>query len=365
MADGSIKETMDQVLIRHRDRVLMSSASMSDYEAVFDRHPADGSEWQQAWAANADRHLERADAATAAGFALTAAEKRVQAAANLHWAQFNRYDDPVGKSSVLRQQADLFKAAALDFAPAVEIVTFDSSVGTGDSYLTLPDDSGDRFPVVVLVPGLDSTKEEMFGWAHPFHARGWAVVLFDAPGLGEFSQVPLTRASMVSTVAALVDALSANPHVDVTRIAIGGVSLGGLMAMLALSSTPKFVAGFAIGAAFDTAPRMARLNDAGRRGYLHVTHADSIDAVAAVVADWSVENLGPTVEVPLLVVRSDDDPIIGADHADRYQAEFANVQLSVVERGGQGCYREGPYVLASVADWLNSLETATADRRRA
>jgi pimeloyl-ACP methyl ester carboxylesterase len=111
-----------------------------------------------------------------------------------------------------------------------------------------------------------------------------------------------------------------------------------------------------VGAAFDTAPRVGRLNEAGRRGYLHVTQADSVADLEDIVADWSVENLGASVRVPLLVVRSDDDPIIGPEHADRYKAEFSDAQLVVVKDGGQGCYREGAYVLASVADWLNSIE---------
>jgi 2,6-dihydroxypseudooxynicotine hydrolase len=346
---------MDQVLIRHRDRILMSEASITDFETVIGLHPSSGGEWQQAWTANADRHCDIADVADAAGFRLTAAEKRAQAAANLHWAQFILYDDPPTKSVLLERQAELFGAAAPNLDPAVERLSFETGLGPGDAYLAFPADIG-RNPVVVLVAGLDSTKEELYGWAKPFRDRGWVVALFDAPGLGQLSRVPLTRAAMASTVAALVDALASHPRVDASRIAIGGVSLGGLMATLALGSDARFGAGFVVGAAFDTAPRVGRLNEAGRRGYLHVTQADSVADLEDIVADWSVENLGASVRVPLLVVRSDDDPIIGPEHADRYKAEFSDAQLVVVKHGGQGCYREGAYVLASVADWLNSIE---------
>ena len=40
-------------------------------------------------------------------------------------------------------------------------------------------------PLVVLIPGLDSTKEEFFHWEQVFLDRGMATLSLDGPGQGE------------------------------------------------------------------------------------------------------------------------------------------------------------------------------------
>ena len=42
-----------------------------------------------------------------------------------------------------------------------------------------------RPPLVVLLPGLDSTKEEFFAWGNVFLTRGMATLSLDGPGQGE------------------------------------------------------------------------------------------------------------------------------------------------------------------------------------
>ena len=40
-------------------------------------------------------------------------------------------------------------------------------------------------PVLIMAPGLDSTKEEIHAYEEPFLARGIAVLAIDGPGQGE------------------------------------------------------------------------------------------------------------------------------------------------------------------------------------
>src|SRR3972149_3721336 len=40
-------------------------------------------------------------------------------------------------------------------------------------------------PLALLLPGLDSTKEEFFSWENVFLARGLATLSLDGPGQGE------------------------------------------------------------------------------------------------------------------------------------------------------------------------------------
>jgi len=358
MVASSAVESPDQILIRHRDRMLMSAITGADYDAVLALHPSVGVEWHAVWTAIAARHLGRAAEADVAGHRLTAAQLRARAAANLHWAQFLLYDDLDLKASLLGQQAEIFTTAAADLAPRVEQLTVDAAAGRQVAWLARPEGAG-SFPVLILLPGLDSTKEELYGWAGPLLARGWAVVVVDSPGVGALSGVPMTRAAVSGIVSCVVDALSADSRVQADRIAVAGASLGGLMAILALAAEPRLVAGACIGAAFDTAPRVPRLNDSGQRGFLHVTHAGTVAALSDAVRTWSAEGLGKQVTAPMLVVHSDDDPVIGIEHGARYASEFDSAHRRTVHGAGQSCYREGMQVLADLGDWLNDMVGAT------
>jgi pimeloyl-ACP methyl ester carboxylesterase len=358
MVASSAVESPDQVLVRHRDRMLMSAITRADYDTALARHPGVGGEWHAVWAAIAERHLGQAAEADVAGHRLTAAQLRVRAAANLHWAQFLLYEELDLKASVLGQQAEIFGAAAAGLAPVTEQLTVGVAAGRPVAWLARPEGAG-SFPVLILLPGLDSTKEELYGWVGPLLVRGWAVVVVDSPGVGALSGVPMTRAAVSGIVSGVVDALSADVRVQADRIAVAGASLGGLMAILALAAEPRLVAGACIGAAFDTAPRVPRLNASGQRGFLHVTHAGTVAALSDAVRNWTAEGLGKQVTVPMLVVHSDDDPVIGIEHAARYADEFDQAHLRTVHGAGQSCYREGMQVLADLGDWLNDMVGGT------
>ena len=55
--------------------------------------------------------------------------------------------------------------------------------GTGlPAYLRVPAGTAPRPPVVIMVPGLDSTKEELQATAEYYLARGLATLAIDGPG---------------------------------------------------------------------------------------------------------------------------------------------------------------------------------------
>jgi 2,6-dihydroxypseudooxynicotine hydrolase len=331
--------------------MLMSGVMLADYEAVLASDPAPGPEWSAAWCRTAQRHIDEAAEAATRGHRLTAAQSRIVAAANMHWAQFLCYDDVAAKASMLRAQDELLAAAVTDL-PGVEEVILDGDRRVG--WLIRPRSAAPH-PLLILLPGLDGAKEELYGWSPPILDRGWAVVVLDSPGVGAYSDVAMSREAVGRVVGSVVDLLASHPLVDSERIAIAGFSLGGQMALLALGCTPRLKAGASIGAPFDTEPRVARMNESGLRGFLHVTHTADAPSLRPAVADWTAQDLGRTLTAPVLIVHSDDDPIIGLDHASRYAAEIDGATLRIVSGAGQSCYREGMAVLGSLGDWLNDV----------
>ena len=85
-------------------------------------------------------------------------------------------------------------------------------------------------PLVVLIPGLDSAKEEFRPTEDVFLSRGLATLSVDGPGQGEAEYDLAIRPDWEVPGAAILDAVSAIPGIDATRIGIWGVSLGGYYA---------------------------------------------------------------------------------------------------------------------------------------
>ena len=75
-----------------------------------------------------------------------------------------------------------------------------------------PARGAERPPLVVLIPGLDSTKEEFFHWENAFLARGMATLSMDGPGQGEAGFTLPIRHDYEVAVAAMLDRRSGRPR---------------------------------------------------------------------------------------------------------------------------------------------------------
>jgi 2,6-dihydroxypseudooxynicotine hydrolase len=87
-----------------------------------------------------------------------------------------------------------------------------------------------RPPLVLLLPGLDSTKEEFFYWEDVFLKRGMATLSLDGPGQGETGYTTHIRPDYEKAVTAVLDALEGRTDLDLKRIGAVGVSMGGYYA---------------------------------------------------------------------------------------------------------------------------------------
>ena len=85
-------------------------------------------------------------------------------------------------------------------------------------------------PVMIMIPGLDSAKEELRSTEELFLARGVATFSVDGPGQGEAEYDLAIRGDWEVPGAAIIDQLSTEPGLDAARIGVWGVSLGGYYA---------------------------------------------------------------------------------------------------------------------------------------
>jgi len=79
-----------------------------------------------------------------------------------------------------------------------------------------------RPPVVILIPGLDSVKEELHTYGDDFLRRGMAVLAIDGPGQGEMEFRHPMRFDYETPVRHAIDYLETRHDVDAGRIGLMG-----------------------------------------------------------------------------------------------------------------------------------------------
>jgi hypothetical protein len=85
-------------------------------------------------------------------------------------------------------------------------------------------------PVVLMLPGLDSTKEELGSTEQTFLDRGMATVTLDGAGQGEAEYDLPVRGDWAPVAEVVWDAIGNQPDLDRSRLAVWGFSLGGYYA---------------------------------------------------------------------------------------------------------------------------------------
>src|SRR5580692_9789660 len=143
-------------------------------------------DWCREWGVTATRYEQLAEAAQDAGERQTAAGAWQRAALAWHWGKFVFTDDPAQQRAAHERTVACFRRAAPALTPPAELVRVPYGAPTLAAYLRVPRGAGLASPpVVIMVPGLDSTKEELQATAEYFLARGLATLAVDGPGQGE------------------------------------------------------------------------------------------------------------------------------------------------------------------------------------
>lgn len=311
-------------------------------------------EWLDAWCETADMHIGLAQDAERRGRALTAGEAYVRAALCYHFAKF------VWVLDMIRHRAATEKAIAALYAahrlldPSAERVEipFDGSRLVGN--LRRPP-GATRSPLVLLLPGLDSAKEEFFHWECVFLARGMATFSLDGPGQGETGFLMPIRHDYEVAVSAALDALATRPDLDLDRVGAAGVSLGGYYAPRAAAFEPRLRAVAAIGGPYNWGALWDDLPPLTREAFTQYSGArDEADARARALR-MDLQGVMPRVQQPLLVVSGKLDRLIPWQHPERIAAEAPRAELVLYPEGNHVCNNVPYKYRPQVADWMRDM----------
>ena len=190
--------------------------------------------------------------------------------------------------------------------------------------------------MIVLVNGLDSTKEHMYSSAHwaELAARGISCLMLDQPGTGEALRLQgfTARIDTEAWAGAAVDYLRPATTSTRSRIGIVGWSLGGYYAPRAAAFEKRFALVVAWGANHNWgAVQRRRLEREGERPVPHywehvlwVWGHDDLDTFIAFADDVHLDGVVEQITVPFLIAHGANDRQIPLEYAHRSYEQAVN-----------------------------------------
>src|SRR3984893_6672382 len=129
-------------------------------------------QWCRVCSSRARRHAGRGDDAAAAGHDRTAATAYITAGLFYHWASFLFTHDTAQFRSALEAAEDAFARAAPLAEHPMEIIHLPFEGTKLRGYLRVPRGATSPSPLVILIPGADSSKEELYDLGDHILRRG-------------------------------------------------------------------------------------------------------------------------------------------------------------------------------------------------
>ncbi|HEX3312993.1 MAG TPA: nitrilase-related carbon-nitrogen hydrolase, partial [Streptosporangiaceae bacterium] len=207
-------------------RFVANGTSYPDFQATMARITR-WDDWCREWGRTAQHYEQLAEDAEAAGRTVTAGEAWRRAALCWHWGKFVFTDHPEEQRAAHERAVACFRRGAGALSPPAEPVRVPYGGTTLAAYLRVPRAvAGVRPPIVIMIPGLDSVKEELQATAEYLLARGLAVIAIDGPGQGEAEYEFPIEPAYERVVTAVADYLKGRDDLDPDRMGVFGVSLG-------------------------------------------------------------------------------------------------------------------------------------------
>jgi len=333
-------------------RFTTNGVTVSDFQRVTGQVER-WEDWCAAWSAVGSEHEALGRRALDEGRQLSAGQHLAQAAVYFHFAKFVFVQDLDQMREAHRRAVECL-SDALPHLPhpgrRVEL-PFEGSRLVG--VLRTPGGEGPH-PVVVLLSGLDSTKEELRSTEETFLDRGLATFSVDGPGQGEAEYDLKIRGDWTPVAEAIMATLENLPEVDATRVGIWGVSLGGYYAPRVAAALGDRVRGcVALAGPFNFGDCWEQLPELTRQTFQVRSGAASDEEAHRIAGTLDLAGVAEKITAPLLIVFGRQDRLIPWQHAERLrEAAGGEVELLMLEDGNHGCANVAPWHRPYTADWL-------------
>jgi len=328
-------------------------------------------DFYSAWKGGADKLIALAEENLAKGQKLSAGEKFSRAALYLGIAERMQAHGFEARLATYKRSLALFaqgRLLARENCSRIEIPYGDAHIS---GLLVRAEGVSGPAPIVVVMNGLDSTKEllQKSVMGTMFARRGVSALFVDQPGTGEALRLHGMPAVTNTEVWAskIVDWLETQPGVDAKRIGALGVSLGGYYCPRALAFEPRFACGAVWGANHDWREvQQARLKREGENPVPHywkhvqwVFGATDMDDFLRKAEGMHLNGILDRIRVPFLVTHGENDRQIALKYAHQTYEQLVNspkrdLMIFTAREGGvEHSSLDNPYNAGNqIADWL-------------
>jgi 2,6-dihydroxypseudooxynicotine hydrolase len=308
-------------------------------------------DWCAAWSARAAVHEELGRASLKDSYKLTAGEHLVRAAIYYHFAKFVFVQDVKQMRAAHMKAVECYRDGVALARPPGERIEFEFEKKKLTGILRKPDTG--KCPVLIMAPGLDSTKEELHAYEEPFLARGIAILAIDGPGQGEAEyEIPICG-DYERAATAVVDWIEKRKDLDSKKIGIWGVSLGGYYAPRAAAYEKRIRACIALSGPFEWEKIWDGLPELTRETFRVRSHSADENEAKEKAKSLTMVEAAPRITCPIFIVTGRLDRLVPASHAEQLAKSVSGpVELLIVEDGGHNANNR-PYRYRSLtADWL-------------
>ena len=308
--------------------------------------------WLDGWTALADRYEALAVEAEGRARRRSAGEFYRHASIALHFGEFVWFEDLERHNQAAVRSAELMRRSLALLDPSAERLEIPFDGARLVANLRRP--AGvERPPVVILIPGLDSSKEEFCNFEQVFLDRGMATVAFDGPGQGETLQWLPMRGDYERPAAALIDELEKRDDLAPGAIGALGMSLGGYFVARAAAGEPRIRALVALSGPFSVGGWLAAgISDISKNALRVKVGAKDEDDLLRLIAPFDLDPVIDRMTQPALLVTGRLDRVIPWQQTELQATRAPNAELVIYEEGTHVLNNMPTVVRPMLADWL-------------
>ena len=346
-------ERLTSAIAHWKPRFTANGVTPADFERITEGL-ASWDEWCRAWSDAAVIHEALGNEALAEGRTRSAGAHLSQAAVYFHFAKFVFVQDLDQMRAAHGAAVRCLNGALPHLDPPGERheIPFEGSSMVG--ILRRPKQDGDA-PAVIMVPGLDSTKEELRSTEALFLERGLATFSVDGPGQGEAEYDLPIRGDWEVPGAAIYEYLAGLSGIDADRIGTWGVSLGGYYAPRVASGVGEIKACIGLAGPYNFGAIWEGLPQLTRETFQVRSRARDEPEARTKAFELSLEGRTESIRCPLLIVTGKRDRIIPWAESQRIVDEVgASARMLLVEDGNHGCANVSYKHRYRSADWMAS-----------
>jgi 2,6-dihydroxypseudooxynicotine hydrolase len=196
-------------------------------------------------------------------------------------------------------------------------------------------------------------KEELYAMENDFLRRGLATLTVDGPGQGENARRFPIRPDWSTVITPLLDHLSkAEPDLDLGRVGLMGISMGGIYGPRAAAKEKRLRAVVALAGPYDLSECWSALNPLTKGGYVFYTQSRDEAEAFERSKTLTLRGVLKDVTCPLLVIHGGKDRLFPPEQAERIVREAPNATLLLYPEGNHVCNNIPYKYRPAMADWM-------------